>query len=121
MSVRDNGEITAPMKAPGPKTKLNIVLGAQWGDEGKGKLVDILATNADLVCRCQVRTRVPYERDFNCVCCTPKSIILHANIRLDVEQIYKELPNRHQRIHKSVSRLYVLLSLSIHFLVFLVV
>lgn len=57
MSVRDNGEITAPMKAPGPKTKLNIVLGAQWGDEGKGKLVDILATNADLVCRCQVRTR----------------------------------------------------------------
>jgi adenylosuccinate synthase len=28
-----------------------VVLGAQWGDEGKGKLVDILAQNADLCCR----------------------------------------------------------------------
>jgi Adenylosuccinate synthetase len=32
-----------------------VVLGAQWGDEGKGKLVDLLAANADVVCRCQVR------------------------------------------------------------------
>lgn len=31
-----------------------MVLGAQWGDEGKGKVVDLLATEADLVCRCQV-------------------------------------------------------------------
>jgi adenylosuccinate synthase len=27
------------------------VLGAQWGDEGKGKLVDLLAKDADIVCR----------------------------------------------------------------------
>ena len=31
-----------------------VVLGGQWGDEGKGKLVDILAQDADVVCRCQV-------------------------------------------------------------------
>ncbi|OQU96645.1 hypothetical protein CLAIMM_02695 [Cladophialophora immunda] len=30
---------------------VTLVLGSQWGDEGKGKLVDILATSADLVCR----------------------------------------------------------------------
>lgn len=30
---------------------VTLVLGAQWGDEGKGKLVDILAASADLVCR----------------------------------------------------------------------
>lgn len=30
------------------------VLGGQWGDEGKGKLVDLLAVDADLVCRAQV-------------------------------------------------------------------
>lgn len=30
-----------------------VVLGAQWGDEGKGKIVDILALKADVVCRCQ--------------------------------------------------------------------
>uniref|UniRef100_A0A671X944 Adenylosuccinate synthetase n=1 Tax=Sparus aurata TaxID=8175 RepID=A0A671X944_SPAAU len=33
--------------------KATVVLGAQWGDEGKGKVVDLLATEADLVCRCQ--------------------------------------------------------------------
>lgn len=27
-------------------------LGAQWGDEGKGKLVDILAAEADICARC---------------------------------------------------------------------
>lgn len=30
-----------------------IVLGAQWGDEGKGKLIDILCREADLCARCQ--------------------------------------------------------------------
>lgn len=30
------------------------VLGCQWGDEGKGKLVDILAKHFDVVARCQV-------------------------------------------------------------------
>ena len=34
--------------------KVKVVLGAQWGDEGKGKLVDLLAENADVVARCQV-------------------------------------------------------------------
>ncbi|KAH8095319.1 adenylosuccinate synthase [Aureococcus anophagefferens] len=31
--------------------RVMVVLGAQWGDEGKGKLVDVLAGRADLVCR----------------------------------------------------------------------
>lgn len=35
--------------------KVTVVLGAQWGDEGKGKVVDLLAQDADIVCRCQVR------------------------------------------------------------------
>ena len=30
-----------------------VVVGAQWGDEGKGKLVDVLAENADWVVRYQ--------------------------------------------------------------------
>ena len=32
-------------------SKATIVLGSQWGDEGKGKIVDLLAVKADLVCR----------------------------------------------------------------------
>ncbi|KAK9497497.1 hypothetical protein O3M35_004208 [Rhynocoris fuscipes] len=35
------------------KGLVTVVLGAQWGDEGKGKVVDMLAPKADLVCRCQ--------------------------------------------------------------------
>lgn len=31
---------------------MTVVLGSQWGDEGKGKLVDILAANADICARC---------------------------------------------------------------------
>ena len=30
-----------------------IVIGAQWGDEGKGKITDLLAERADVVCRFQ--------------------------------------------------------------------
>lgn len=31
-----------------------VVLGTQWGDEGKGKLVDILAGQYEVVARAQV-------------------------------------------------------------------
>jgi len=31
---------------------VTVVLGTQWGDEGKGKLVDILAADADVCARC---------------------------------------------------------------------
>ena len=32
---------------------VDVILGLQWGDEGKGKIVDYLAENYDLVCRFQ--------------------------------------------------------------------
>jgi adenylosuccinate synthase len=37
----------------GAKTHCVVVVGAQWGDEGKGKIVDVLAERADLVVRYQ--------------------------------------------------------------------
>ncbi|KAF2348367.1 Adenylosuccinate synthetase [Trinorchestia longiramus] len=50
MSDAGNGVAKARME---PQTKVTVVLGAQWGDEGKGKVVDMLATESDVVCRCQ--------------------------------------------------------------------
>merc|ERR1712241_548044 len=44
LKMQTNGEVV---------NKVRVVLGAQWGDEGKGKLVDLLAENADVVARCQ--------------------------------------------------------------------
>ncbi|XP_077214387.1 adenylosuccinate synthetase 2, chloroplastic-like [Tasmannia lanceolata] len=37
----------------GSLSQVSGVLGSQWGDEGKGKLVDILAQHFDIVARCQ--------------------------------------------------------------------
>lgn len=50
-----NGEV--PVKKPKLEdhdNKVTVVLGTQWGDEGKGKIVDMLAATADICCRCQV-------------------------------------------------------------------
>ncbi len=33
--------------------KVDVILGLQWGDEGKGKIVDFLADRYDIVCRFQ--------------------------------------------------------------------
>lgn len=37
----------------GPHCRCMVVVGAQWGDEGKGKIVDVLSDNADIVARYQ--------------------------------------------------------------------
>ena len=38
--------------------RVAVVIGTQWGDEGKGKLVDVLAQQYDIVARAQVRTHL---------------------------------------------------------------
>lgn len=40
----------SPTTSP-PKNGIDIVLGAQWGDEGKGKLVDLLSQDYDVCAR----------------------------------------------------------------------
>ncbi len=35
------------------KTQADLIVGIQWGDEGKGKIVDMLAQKYDMVCRSQ--------------------------------------------------------------------
>ncbi|KAH8343788.1 hypothetical protein KR059_009119 [Drosophila kikkawai] len=52
------------------KSKVDVVLGAQWGDEGKGKVVDMLASEVDIVCRCQPRL----------ACVANRQVYITANI-----------------------------------------
>lgn len=79
-----------------------VVVGAQWGDEGKGKLVDVLAEQADVVVRYQGganagHTVVVGDRQF--VLHQIPSGILHAGTRcvvgngvvLDPETFFAEL------------------------------
>lgn len=63
-TIADN-QFYARRKNP-PGSRLNVVLGAQWGDEGKGKMVDMLATTADVVCRCQVSDFVVFANRPEC-------------------------------------------------------
>lgn len=53
-----SGNADSRVAAPSIGNRVTVVLGAQWGDEGKGKVVDLLAQDADIVCRCQVN-RLP--------------------------------------------------------------
>ncbi|KAL0626173.1 Adenylosuccinate synthetase isozyme 2 [Plecturocebus cupreus] len=47
-----NSNCSCPGALPGGN-QVTVVLGAQWGHEGKGKVGDVLAQDADIVCRCQ--------------------------------------------------------------------
>nr|XP_022333667.1 adenylosuccinate synthetase-like [Crassostrea virginica] len=53
MAMSVNG--LAPPKKPrkSPQNLVTVVLGSQWGDEGKGKIVDMISATADICCRCQ--------------------------------------------------------------------
>ena len=35
---------------------VDLLLGLQWGDEGKGKIVDVLTKNYDIIARFQGRS-----------------------------------------------------------------
>src|SRR5947208_1272717 len=86
----------------GPKTHCVVVVGAQWGDEGKGKIVDVLAERADLVVRYQGGANAGHTVDTG----EGKSFVLHQipsgilqgavcvvgnGVVLDPEQLFAEL------------------------------
>jgi len=86
----------------GPKTQCVVVVGAQWGDEGKGKVVDVLAERADLVVRYQGGANAGHTVDTG----EGKSFVLHQipsgilqgavcvvgnGVVLDPEQLFAEL------------------------------
>jgi len=47
------------------KGKVDVLLGAVWGDEGKGKVVDYITPNYDIVCRFQGGSNAGHTIKFN--------------------------------------------------------
>ena len=45
--------------------KVDVLLGLQWGDEGKGKVVDVLTPNYDIICRFQGGPNAGHTLEFN--------------------------------------------------------
>ncbi|MFN8571984.1 MAG: adenylosuccinate synthase [Gemmatimonadaceae bacterium] len=84
------------------KTRSVVVVGAQWGDEGKGKLVDVLAERADWVVRYQGGANAGHTvhiGDDSFVLHQIPSGILHPGVRcaigngvvLDPETLFTEI------------------------------
>ena len=46
-------------------TKIDVLLGLQWGDEGKGKIVDVLTPRYDVVARFQGGPNAGHTLEFN--------------------------------------------------------
>ena len=46
-------------------TKVDVLLGLQWGDEGKGKIVDVLTPKYDVVARFQGGPNAGHTLEFN--------------------------------------------------------
>lgn len=57
----------------GNKGKIDVVLGLQWGDEGKGKIVDLLAKKYSTVCRFQGGPNAGHSIHFG-----KQSFVLHT-------------------------------------------
>lgn len=53
--------------------KVDVILGLQWGDEGKGKIVDFLAPQYDLVARFQGGPNAGHTLKFD-----NKQFVLHT-------------------------------------------
>ncbi len=65
------------------KGKTAVIVGAQWGDEGKGKIVDVLSENFSVVARYAGghnagRRVVPFHRR-DAFCWTLSSVMLAAS------------------------------------------
>ena len=100
------------------KTTCVVVVGAQWGDEGKGKLVDVLAERADFVVRYQGGANAGHTvvtGDSQFVLRQIPSGILHQNVTciigngvvLEPENLFAELDQLHERGINTAGRLFV--------------
>jgi adenylosuccinate synthase len=100
------------------KTTCMVVVGAQWGDEGKGKLVDVLAERADFVVRYQGGANAGHTvviGNAQFVLRQIPSGILHQNVTcvigngvvLEPENLFAELDQLHGRGIDTTGRLFV--------------
>jgi adenylosuccinate synthase len=100
------------------KYQIQVVLGMQWGDEGKGKIVDLLAEHCDLVIRYQGGANAGHTVLFE-----GKKFILHLipsgilrpnltcvignGVVIDPESMMEEIKSLESHGYQVVSRLFI--------------
>jgi adenylosuccinate synthase len=87
---------------------VTVVLGSQWGDEGKGKLVDILSEEADVCCRCQGGNNAGHTIVVNGVSfdfhLLPSGLINEKCINVIGNGVVVHLPSLFEEIDKTESK-----------------
>nr|XP_020652971.1 adenylosuccinate synthetase isozyme 2-like [Pogona vitticeps] len=102
------GPTPASPSGPKPGNRVTVVLGAQWGDEGKGKVVDLLSLDADLVCRCQGGNNAGHtvvvdsvEYDFHLL---PSGVINHNATSFIGNGVVIHLPGLFEEAEKNLKK-----------------
>lgn len=94
------------------------VIGTQWGDEGKGKVVDILSESSDIVARCQGGANAGHT-----VVCDGNKFILHLipsgilhpdcicllgnGVVIDLDQLFREMEHLNSQGIETRGRIFV--------------
>ncbi len=94
-----------------------VIVGAQWGDEGKGKIVDLLAADSDLVCRYQGgpnagHTIVVGEETYKIRAIpsgiiTGKHCVIGGGCVVDPQVLIEEIDDLESRGHETAGLLFV--------------
>ncbi len=94
-----------------------VIVGAQWGDEGKGKIVDLLAQESDLVCRYQggpnAGHTIVVEGETYKIRAIPSGIVggvasaIGAGCVVDPQVLIDELDELEARGHRTADRVFV--------------
>ena len=93
-----------------------VVVGAQWGDEGKGKIVDVLAAEVDIVARYQGGANAGHTVDVagdefilhqipSGILHPEKRCLLGNGVVLDLEQFFEEMDGLAERGIDAESRI----------------
>ena len=84
--MAENGNCPAKMRRIGDDDRpVTVVLGTQWGDEGKGKIVDMLGVDMDLCCRCQVSSQIlVFSSIPSLMCLLPVNLVIRLAFNIAV-------------------------------------
>ena len=72
--------------------KVDVLLGLQWGDEGKGKVVDVLTPNYDVVARFQGGPNAGHRISTKQMCSS--SLLTALTRHLSKTHCYAHMENR---------------------------
>ncbi|KAF3921685.1 hypothetical protein ABW21_db0202340 [Orbilia brochopaga] len=97
---------------------ITVVLGTQWGDEGKGKLVDILCGKADVVARCQGGNNAGHTIIVNAIAydfhLLPSGLVnpkcenlIGSGVVIHIPSFFAELESAHKKGLDSTNRVFV--------------